>query len=51
MVGDLVVLTYGVQIPVDGVLVEGNLGCDESAMTGESDECMKEIPSECDKRL
>jgi len=48
-VGDIIKVNYGVSIPVDGILIEGNIGCDESAMTGESDELMKEIPSECDK--
>jgi len=41
----------GDQIPVDGVLIEGTIGCDESPMTGESDECMKDIPSVCDEKL
>lgn len=48
-VGDIIKLNYGVSIPVDGLLIEGNIGCDESAMTGESDELMKEIPSECER--
>lgn len=50
LVGDLVCLKVGDQIPVDGILVEGPLGCDESAMTGESDECHKDIPSVCEEK-
>jgi len=51
LVGDLICLKVGDQIPVDGILVEGPIGCDESAMTGESDECHKAIPAECEDKL
>eukprot|EP01027_Heterolobosea_sp_BB2_P011325 GEZU01016496.1.p1 GENE.GEZU01016496.1~~GEZU01016496.1.p1 ORF type:complete len:1059 (-),score=425.58 GEZU01016496.1:268-3444(-) len=38
VVGDIVELTQGDQVPADGVLVEGfNLKTDESVMTGETD--------------
>jgi len=51
LVGDLVCLKQGDQIPVDGILVEGPIGCDESPMTGESDECHKDIPAVCEAKM
>ena len=36
VVGDLLAVKPGAQIPVDGVLVEGSASVDESALTGES---------------
>ena len=51
LVGDLICLKVGDQIPVDGLLIEGPVGCDESAMTGESDECHKDIPAVCEDKL
>lgn len=52
-VGDLIHLKYGMQIPVDGILVEksSNLTSDESAMTGESEELIKDTNKECWARL
>lgn len=44
MVGDVVVLQEGIEIPADGVVLEANeLTCDESAMTGESDPLKKDL--------
>lgn len=41
-------VNYGMNIPVDGLLLQSSqLLCDESAMTGESDEIKKEIVSRC----
>jgi len=41
-VGDVVQITYGMQIPVDGLVLTGSqISADESAMTGESDEIRK----------
>ncbi|MCQ2362163.1 MAG: calcium-translocating P-type ATPase, PMCA-type [Acidaminococcaceae bacterium] len=41
VVGDVIMLGAGDKIPVDGVLVEGTLGLDQSALNGESDEAEK----------
>lgn len=53
LVGDLIRLKYGMQIPVDGILVskDSNLTADESAMTGESEELIKDTYKECQIRL
>lgn len=53
LVGDLIKLKYGMQIPVDGILVEksSNLTSDESAMTGESEELIKDTNKECLLRM
>jgi len=53
LVGDLIRLKYGMQIPVDGLLVskDSNLTADESAMTGESEELIKDTFKECMIRL
>lgn len=51
-VGDVVQITYGMQIPVDGLVLTGSqISCDESAMTGESDEIRKATQQECLERL
>ncbi|MGN1029970.1 MAG: calcium-translocating P-type ATPase, PMCA-type, partial [Butyricicoccaceae bacterium] len=42
VVGDLVYLQAGESIPADGVLAEGSLSVDQSALTGESAEVEKE---------
>ncbi len=41
VVGDLVLIESGEQIPADGILLSGSLSCDQSAMTGESREICK----------
>jgi len=42
LVGDLIKIEYGMNIPVDGIVLSGNqISCDESAMTGESEEIRK----------
>lgn len=44
VVGDIAVLELGDQIPADGVLIACNdMKCDESGMTGESDEIKKDL--------
>lgn len=44
VVGDIVVMELGDQIPADGVLITCNdMKCDESGMTGESDEIKKDL--------
>lgn len=48
LVGDLVKIKPGMNIPVDGILLKGSgVQCDESAMTGESDEMNKDIIKNC----
>ncbi|MBE6662147.1 MAG: calcium-translocating P-type ATPase, PMCA-type [Ruminococcaceae bacterium] len=49
VVGDLLLLSQGDKIPADGLLVEGKVRVDQSAMTGESKEVEK-LPSR-DERL
>ena len=47
-VGDIIILKYGKEIPVDGVFLGGNqLTTNEAAMTGESDERRKESFETC----
>ena len=41
VVGDLVMIGAGEQIPADGYMISGRIGCDQSAMTGESLEVEK----------
>ena len=41
VVGDKVLLQSGNKIPADGVLVDGNLRVDNSALNGEAEECKK----------
>ena len=41
VVGDCVLLQAGEQIPADGVLIEGGLAVDQSALNGESREAVK----------
>jgi len=46
--GDIIMIQYGMGIPVDGFLLfSSQLLCDESAMTGESDEIKKEPHKKC----
>lgn len=41
VVGDIVILQSGDKIPADGVLVQGELRVDNSALNGEAEECKK----------
>lgn len=41
VVGDIVILQAGDKIPADGVLVEGAIRVDNSALNGEAEECKK----------
>lgn len=43
VVHDIIVLSSGDKIPADGTIVEGNIGVDESSLTGESKEIKKYI--------
>ena len=43
VVGDIVYLSQGDKVPADGVILEGNISVDESALTGESEEKHKTI--------
>jgi len=47
-VGDIIMVQYGMAIPVDCLLLQSSqLLCDEAAMTGESDEIKKEPHGKC----
>jgi Ca2+-transporting ATPase len=42
VVGDIILLTTGMKIPADCILIEGaDVSCDESSMTGEPDNLTK----------
>lgn len=45
VVGDIVKLTTGDGVPADGILISGNLSCNESALTGESKDIKKNTQS------
>jgi P-type E1-E2 ATPase len=48
LVGDLVMLREGMEIPADGILFKNSdITCDESAMTGETDPLKKETIKMC----
>jgi len=48
MVGDVVFLREGMQIPADGLLIKNSeVVCDESAMTGETDPLKKDTMAGC----
>lgn len=50
-VGDIIKVENGMNIPVDGVVLEGvGIMADESAMTGESDHLLKETLEKCLQR-
>ena len=52
VVGDMIKLKAGMNIPVDGILVRGSgVQCDESAITGESIELKKETIEVCKQKL
>ncbi len=46
VVGDAVVLEAGDKIPVDGILLEGNLKVDQATLNGESEEAKKIVAPE-----
>lgn len=41
VVGDLVILQSGDKIPADGILIDGDIKIDNSALNGEAEECRK----------
>lgn len=41
VVGDHIILQSGDKIPADGILIEGNIGVDNSSLNGEAEECKK----------
>lgn len=43
VVDDILILKTGIQIPCDGIVVEGNIECDESILTGESISILKNV--------
>lgn len=48
MVGDLVQITAGMDVPVDGIIIRSSgVLSNEAAMTGESDELKKEATDLC----
>jgi P-type E1-E2 ATPase len=51
LVGDVVQLSEGMEIPADGFLIEANeITTDESAMTGETDPVHKNTYDKCKKK-
>ena len=51
VVGDIVYLEAGEKIPADGILLEGFLRVDESALNGESKETRKELGGEEKRKI
>jgi len=49
VVGDKILLQSGDKIPADGILVDGGLNVDNSALNGEAEECAKTAGSEADE--
>ncbi len=45
VVGDVIFLTAGEKIPCDGVMLDGKISVDQSALNGESVECTKSVCS------
>lgn len=45
VVGDMILLQSGDKVPADGVLIDGSLKVDNSALNGEAEECKKESGS------
>ncbi len=41
VVGDIVLISAGMKVPADGVLVSGSVQCDQAALTGEGMPCEK----------
>lgn len=51
LVGDIIHIQEGMEIPADGILIESNeITTDESAMTGETDPIHKNILKACIKK-
>lgn len=51
MVGDIIKIKAGMNVPVDGVIIRGSgVSVNESAMTGESDELKKDSLENCKMR-
>lgn len=46
VVGDCILLSSGDKVPADGVVLSGNITCDESSFTGETKDVEKKINSE-----
>ena len=46
VVGDIVLLQSGDKIPADGILIDGTLRVNNSALNGETEECKKEAATE-----
>lgn len=46
VVGDKVLLQAGDKIPADGILIQGNIKVDNSALNGEAEECSKSAANE-----
>jgi P-type Ca2+ transporter type 2C len=51
-VGDVTQIKTGLSVPCDSLLLPGSTGVltDEAAMTGESDECEKDTPENCEQK-
>jgi P-type E1-E2 ATPase len=48
VVGDIVKIKAGMNVPVDGIVIKSSgVLCNEAAMTGESDEMKKEKLDSC----
>ena len=51
LVGDMMTVREGMEMPADGILVESNeISTDESAMTGETDPIQKNVLKYCIKK-
>lgn len=51
VVGDAVCLFPGEKLPADGIIVDGSILCDESALTGESREIEKRVSDTHEKEI
>lgn len=51
MVGDVIDLVEGMEVPADGIVIDASdLTTDESAMTGETDPMKKNLLADCIKK-